>query len=116
MELILEDAAKVMLDEYFKENPSSYPFIRIGMRNACGVTGNSLCMRPDKGRARDVKFAADGYEFVIVSELADQVGKWIKISAKEHGGFVVSTELQVDAVACEIRGEKIQDRPMECML
>lgn len=116
MELILEDAAKTMLDEYFAENPAVFPFIRIGLRNACGVTGNSLCMRPDKKSSRDVKFSAKGYDFVMQNSLAGQVGAWIRISTKEHGGFVVATEQPVDAVACDIKGEKLQDRPLECML
>ncbi|MDL2307756.1 adhesin [Desulfovibrio sp. OttesenSCG-928-C06] len=115
MQLILEDSAKIMLDEYFLENPAPQ-CIRIGLRNACGVTGNTMCMRPDKQTARDISFEAKGYTFVILRSLAEQVGEWVRIDTKEHGGFVVTTANPVEAVACEIKGEKVQDKPMECML
>ena len=73
MQLILDDSAKAMLDEYFLENAAPQ-CIRVGLRNACGVSGNSLCMRPDKETARDVKFQASGYTFVMLGHLAEQVG------------------------------------------
>lgn len=115
MQLILEDSAKAMLDEYFLENAAPQ-CIRVGLRNACGVTGNTLCMRPDKETARDTKFESKGYTFVMLRHLSEQVGEWIRVDTKEHGGFVITTDHPVEAVACEIGGERLQDKPMECML
>ena len=116
LELLLENEAKALLDEYFAENKPAFAHIRIGLKNACGAVGNTLCLRPDKETVHDSRLQAGGYNFVMDKDLAAQVGRWLRIGAKEHGGFQISSELPLDAIACEVNGRKLQTRPQGCML
>lgn len=91
MELTMNDAAKVLLDEYFQDYLEPKP-VRVYLRPRFGKRGRLLAIKPDARSERDLEFELDGYTFLVSRHLAVQVGDWIKVEAGPDGGFHVTAQ------------------------
>lgn len=90
-QLSVEKAAKELLDNHFFENPRS-EFIRLYVRPRKSTRGSCLALKPDAKGERDLVLEEAGYRFLLSKHLADQIGRWAKVSVNEKGGFEISSE------------------------
>ena len=90
-QLTVEKSAKELLDAHFSENDRP-EFIRLYVRPRKSSRGSCLALKPDVKGERDLVLEEGGYSFLLSRHLAEQIGRWAKISDNGKGGFEVSSE------------------------
>lgn len=90
-QLTLEKQAKELLDSHFEENPQP-EYLRLYVRPRNSSRSSRLALKPDVKGDRDMILEENGYRFLLSRHLAEQIGRWAKISANDNGGFDISAE------------------------
>lgn len=103
MEINLTDAAKAVLDEYFK-NETTPECLRVFLRPRQDSRGRSLALKPDTMTDRDIEFESNGYIIALSRHLASQIGTWVSIDASGQGGFIVTAANCSDNF-CQVQGD-----------